>query len=65
MKADGVGILCVDIGKSQSLNETKFIKQLTELVSKPDYLFQTVFAALDKMITADPLVAEICEAIRK
>ena len=61
MKNTGVEILCVGIGQGRT--NQKLIEQLRQLVSKPQYLFQTAIDAINTI--ENSLVGEICEAARK
>ena len=61
MKAKGAEVLCVGIGKSKA--NARLIRQLQELASKPEYVFETTFDVLETI--ENTLVKEVCEAIGK
>ena len=61
MKANGVAILCVAIGKGQ--NVYKLMEQLKQISSKKEYTFKSNINALDTI--EDSLVKDMCEAISK
>ena len=61
LKAGDVAILCVAIGKGATSNQ--LIEQLTQLASKPEYVFKSNINALNAI--ENELVRKICISIRK